>query len=111
MKRLLLIVIVAGSSVFVSMCGKEDLISDGNETMFEGLVSDSVTGIPVESVKVNAIDTVPGFRVIFTDSSGFFDLIDISGHNQLPFFFRKDGYETALCTLTAGQRKTIRIQK
>jgi len=111
MKRLLLIVIVGVGSVFVAMCDKKDIILDGNATMFEGLVQDSATGIPAESVKVTPIDTVPEIIVTFTDSAGFFDFYDIGGRSEMPFFFRKSGYETVSCTLTAGQRLTVRIKK
>ncbi|MBN4056743.1 hypothetical protein JYU19_00365 [bacterium AH-315-J21] len=103
--------IIMASSFFVSMCKSKDIIFDGNSTTFEGVVLDSSTLLTVESVIVTPIDTTPEIGILLTDSVGFFTLYDIRGSSELPFFFRKEGYFTSICTLQAGQRDTIFIQE
>ncbi len=111
MKRLIVIVIAAAGSFLVSMCGKDDLILGHVTAHYEGFVLDSATLAPVESVKVTAVDTIPEFLLTLSDSTGFFDLHDKIGNSELPLFFRKAGYTTAVRMLTSGQRTTIKIQQ
>ncbi len=111
MKRIVLIVPIAVGVLFISMCGEKDFVFDGNSTTFEGIVQDSATGTPVESVNVSPIDTILGISKLFTDSVGFFGFIDPSGRAESPLFFLKAGYETVLCTLVAGRRDTIHLGK
>jgi hypothetical protein len=111
MKRLLLIVLFAVGASLISMCEKKDIVFGLSGDPFEGIVQDSVTLAPIESVRVNPVDTAPEFVVIRTDPNGFFEFFEGSGSSELPFFFRKNGYVAKVCTLTAGQRDTINIGK
>jgi hypothetical protein len=109
-KKLFFIVLIAVGASFISMCEKEDIIFDANATTFRGFVLDSVSRVPIDSVKVSPLDTLSGLLLALTDTAGLFEIYDPNGRSKFPSFFLKSGYETVLCTLVAGRRDTILIQ-
>ncbi len=111
MKRLVLTIIVAVGSCFVSMCGKEDLVGGHTAPPFEGVVLDSATLAPVESVKVILKDTISEIVAALTDSVGDFSVTNFDGVDPLIFFFRKTGYVEVMHVVTPGERANIGIQR
>lgn len=77
-------------------------------TIFEdvqGVVLDSITLQPIDSVIITILDTSATSTPYFTDTLGAFKF-EIGG-NQSPLFFRKPGYETKF--IRADKNDTLTV--
>ncbi len=84
-------------------------ITDSGEfgSSFSGTVTDSVTGLPIESALVWPEDTTSG-QPIATDSTGRYAWADF-GYGPTVVFVRKAGYVTAIRTFPKwrGDKKGV----
>lgn len=74
----------------------------------DGIVKDKLTNLPLDSVLINV--TSSGERVVYTDTTGTFDVCNRMGGcvpecKRIVVTFSKDGYKTV--TLTNPERQTI----
>lgn len=89
-KRLLLVVLV-GAMTYVS-CRDADEIADGN-MIITGTVTDSVTGMPIDSALVDLDDTSHAVVAVYTDMLGEYQ-IDLLASASHVVYCRKNGYRT-----------------
>ncbi len=97
--------ITAGLITGVSGCDENDLAFVTRFEDVQGVVLDSLTLQPIDSVTITIFDTVQTLTTYFTDTLGFFKF-EIAG-NQSPLFFRKQGYETKF--LRADKNDTLTV--
>lgn len=76
----------------ISSCDKGAII--GHKTYsFSGFVTDSITGMPVDSAIIALNDSING-AFWFTDSSGYYIGVSIRGSRIQTFYVQKTGYDT-----------------
>ena len=76
-------------------------------TYVEGTVTDSLSGLPLDSVAVywqdTLVDTITGWPR-YTDSAGHFE-VDFFGYRQGVFYFLKSGYKTQQISIHATESR------
>jgi len=97
---LTLLLILLTSFIAGSGCRHKDIpTGDFAQTVF-GTVTDSVSGLPIDSARVTFSDT--NLTVAFhSDSTGFYQFATFGVYNLL-IFVQKSGYQTASRTITSG---------
>lgn len=78
--------------LLLSACDKEVVI--GHKTLsFSGFVTDSITGMPVDSAIISLNDSING-AIWFTDSSGYYIGVGFPGSQIQTFYVQKTSYDT-----------------
>jgi len=76
-------------------------------TYVEGTVTDSLSGLPLDSVRVfwqdTLADTITGWPK-YTDSAGHFE-VDFFGYRQGVFYFLKQGYKSKQISIHASETR------
>ena len=78
--------------LLLSACDKEAII--GHKTYsFSGLVTDSITRMPVDSARISVDDSITG-TFWFTNSSGYYIGVSIRGSQIQTLYVQKTSYDT-----------------
>lgn len=104
-RKLILIVVTSVSLMTFNGCEEDDVITGHIFEDVQGVVLDSLTLQPIDSVTITFLDTAATSTPHFTDTLGAFKF-GIGG-NQSPLFFRKPGYETKF--LRADKNDTLMV--
>ena len=95
---LLMCLTIISLSIWALSC--DDAGTDGDTAgTYSGTVTDSVTGLPIDSAMISLRDT-SGVSV-YTDSTGAFESVALGDNVRI--FARKDGYETRYKDVTLGE--------
>ncbi len=78
--------------LLLNACDKGAII--GHKTYsFSGFVTDSITGLPIDSAIIALNDSING-AFWFTDSTGYYIGVSIRGSRIQTFYVQKTGYDT-----------------
>lgn len=105
MRRIIFSVAASVWLLTLSGCEEDDLITGHTFEDVQGVVLDSLTLQPIDSVTITIFDTAGTSTPYFTDTLGVFKF-EIGG-NQSPLFFRKPGYETKF--IRADKNDTLTV--